>query len=300
MTTDRGDFPEYLTFSQRHGYEPLPEPMRLEEISDGLRQEIWGLIKEVLYEKRLPLQAVTFRQPTRYGFHQKDFLFFQRILGKVTGTFDPNSSYEAIYEHLHHTIQSGPFNKVLDLLLVLINDRRGLEEIVDALEEAFERYAAAYRLDTSEKPYQFVPQASKQQGEATRQAIETVHEGGIEGAASHLRQAVDHINAHQYADAVADSIHAVVSVARAIDPKANKDLGPALISLENAGLLKHSALKRAFTALYGYTSDEEGIRKALVYSDAADVGLDEAVFMLGACASFAAYLTQKHRQASRE
>ena len=31
--------------------------------------------------------------------------------------------------------------------------------------------------------------------------------------------------------------------------------------------------------------------------DSAAVGLDEAMFMFGACASFAAYLAQKHRQA---
>ena len=33
MANNRGDFPDHLTFSQRYGYAPLPEPMRLEEIS---------------------------------------------------------------------------------------------------------------------------------------------------------------------------------------------------------------------------------------------------------------------------
>ena len=87
------------------------------------------------------------------------------------------------------------------------------------------------------------------------------------------------------------------SVARVIDPKTSQTLGPALDSLEKAGLLKHPALKGAFDKLYGYASDEQGIRHALLDRDAADVGLDEAVFMFGACASFAAYLADKHRQA---
>ena len=40
------------SFSQRYGYEPLPEPMRLEEISNDLRREIWNAVREVLVEKR--------------------------------------------------------------------------------------------------------------------------------------------------------------------------------------------------------------------------------------------------------
>ena len=33
---------EPLTFSQRYGYEALPEPMQLEKLSDTLRREVWG------------------------------------------------------------------------------------------------------------------------------------------------------------------------------------------------------------------------------------------------------------------
>ena len=40
MTSERADLSDHLTFSQRHGYEPLPEPMKLEEISDDLRREM--------------------------------------------------------------------------------------------------------------------------------------------------------------------------------------------------------------------------------------------------------------------
>ena len=97
-------------------------------------------------------------------------------------------------------------------------------------------------------------------------------------------------------DSISDSIHAVESAARVLDPQASKTLTPALNSLEKAGVLKHRALKEAFAKLYGYTSDEQGIRHALLDQNAADVGLEEALFMFGACASFAAYLTEKHRQ----
>ena len=50
------------------------------------------------------------------------------------------------------------------------------------------------------------------------------------------------------------------------------------------------------------TSDEQGIRHAMLAPADSNVGVDEAVFMLSACASFASYLRRKHmaREAPRE
>ena len=120
----------------------------------------------------------------------------------------------------------------------------------------------------------------------------------MKGAVTHLRESAKHINLGQFADSVIDSISAIESVARLIDPRASNTLTSALNSLENAGLLNHKALKKAFFNLYGYTSDEQGIRHALLEKDLPEVGMDEAIFMFGACASFAAYLVEKHRKTS--
>ena len=111
---------------------------------------------------------------------------------------------------------------------------------------------------------------------------------------AHLRRASECINAGDWAGSVRESIHSVESVARQLDSGAAKTLEPALKSLEKRGAL-HTALKDAFSKLYGYTSDEQGIRHALLDQPEANVGIDEAVFMLGACASFASYLWRKHQ-----
>ena len=53
--------------------------------------------------------------------------------------------------------------------------------------------------------------------------------------------------------------------------------------------------KEALLKLYGYTSNEEGIRHSLIDEGQANVGMDEAIFMLGACASFSSYLLRKYK-----
>ena len=198
-------------------------------------------------------------------------------------------------------------NVVLDLIETVINE--GIQTQISTqcavfatnIRDVFESHAA-YRLDTETDIVQFFPRSSEEQGKATQQAIKTIQDGGMTGAATHLRNAAKEINKGDkkgFAQSVADSIHAVESVARMIDPKASKELGPALTSLTNTGVIKHPALKGAFAKLYGYTSDEQGIRHALLEKDSPAVDIDEAVFMFGACASFAAYLVNKYQKMNR-
>lgn len=295
--TDESDFPVHLTFSQRYGYEPLPEPMKLEEISDDLRREIWMAIKEYLHEIRRQVRAAIARRPSEFIFSQRDMLFLQRVFSRHFQAIEPDVRYGQVVTNFYDTILKREFNVVLDLLEHFVNDQESPKNVAQKIGRLFHHYSAPYSLNLSRRPYRFIPSVTKEQGKATQQALDTISKSGMDGPASHLRQAAEHINVQQYADAITDCIHAVESVARIIDPKSNKTLGPALESLERTGVLRHPALKEAFKKLYGYTSNEQGLRHALLDQDAADVGLDEALFMFGACASFTAYLTQKHRQA---
>ena len=295
MPNNKNNFADGLTFSQRYGYEPLPKPMQLEELSDDLRREIWNETRSLLAS----FSTMDFKDEYYFSFEDR---FIERVLGKFLRKPEDeiDTSYWTVMELFKDWILKGPFNKVLDLIGIIANDDSGYgAELADPIRESFERCAAAYYLDMSRHPYQFIPRSNQAQGEATREAIKTISEGGMAGAETHLRQAAKHINARRFADAVRDSIHAVESVARQIDPK-SKTLGPALNALEKAGLINHPALKEAFSKLYGYTSDEQGIRHALLEKDSPDVGLDEAMFMFGACASFAAYLVNKHQKADQQ
>ena len=293
MTNRRDEFAGHLTFSRRYGYEPLPEPMRLEEISDDLKREIFNAIR-VLFLGITNLSG-------KY-FVDDEARFIERVFGRIFGQTEDKigNRLDDVMEWTTRIVFKFAFNRILDFLEIIMNDDHDTMHFSDRIQGLFERHGAAYRLDTSQHPYQFFPRATKEQGDATQEAIETLRDGNMDGAATHLRQAAEHINAQQYADSIADSIHAVESVARVIDPKANETLGPALNSLERAGLLKHPALKKALNGLYTYTNKEQGIRHALTDQSAADVGLDEAMFMFGACASFAAYLANKHRQVGRQ
>ena len=65
--------------------------------------------------------------------------------------------------------------------------------------------------------------------------------------------------------------------------------------IANSDHENHPALTKALASLYGYTSDEKGIRHPLLASDVSKVHMHEAVFMYGACAAFITYLIARAR-----
>ncbi len=291
MTAKRGDFPGHLTFSQRHGYEPFPEPMQLEQISPDLRREIWNLVYLLFLDNALDTYQGGAFEP---DYAKTIAVVFGRFVGRPISQITVKySEISRITERL--TLEEN-FNRLLDFLEIMIDEHES-SDLAEKIGSLFTKHAAAYWLDTSSTPCRFIPCSSQEQGLATQRALEFIRQAGMTGATAHLHQAARSMNEQRHADSIRESIHAVESVARIIDPASGKTLGPALKSLEEAGVLKHPALKDAFQKLYGYTNDEQGIRHALLDSNTADVGLEEAQFMFGACASFAAYLTQKHQRA---
>ena len=284
----------YPTFSERFGYSPLPNPMQLKELSPDVRRDVWNAAREFF----LALRSYGFSD---YVFKEDECRIVERILGRIFKMSEDeiDTGYHNVMSAVKTIILEQPFNEVLDLLELVLREEK-TEAFARRTALAFETHAAAYWLDVTRPPYRFFPRSSEVQGGATKDAIQTIQTAGMEGAETHLRLAAEHINSGAYAESVKDSILAVESVARLIDPKAEKTLGPALTSLEANGVIRHRALKEAFSKLYGYTNDEQGVRHALLDKASPTVGVDEAMFMFGACASFAAYLSNKHREAPRK
>lgn len=279
-----------LTFSQREGKAPLPEPMRLEHVSKDFRNLVWLAIYKIIREESI-----------NDSFYHEGASMLDIVPDYIVRALsDPhdhiNDKPSEHQKFLQGIIRRGSYDKVVTLVEFILRHNLCPTQLQYDLENAFKEVPIAYTIQTVNGLPTIVPRSSEESGTATQQAIETIEQKGPEGAKTHLRDAAEAINEKRYADAVRESIHAVESVARTIDPKASKTLRPALRSLEAGGVLKHPALQEACIKLYKYTSDENGIRHALLDERAAYVDLDDAVFMFGACASFAAYLVNRHKQ----
>jgi hypothetical protein len=91
-------------------------------------------------------------------------------------------------------------------------------------------------------------------------------------------------------NSIKESISAVEAAARFLTKRENATLPDALKLLDNQRPL-HPAFKEALVKLYGWTSDEGGIRHAI--KDAENVERADAQFMLVACSAFVNYLVTR-------
>jgi len=97
-----------------------------------------------------------------------------------------------------------------------------------------------------------------------------------------------------YRNSIKESISAVESLGKIVSKQNKATLGPALNAVEKTTKL-HPVLKEAFQKLYGYTSDAQGIRHALM--DEPTLDIEDAKFMLISCSAFVNYLVVKAQKA---
>lgn len=271
-----------LTFSQREGKAPLPEPMALKSLSKKFRIRL--------------ARTITDKIPSIYVTQNEMNAVLSDHTCEVLEIYDepnkhyPNSDKKFVKEYC----QELPYDKVLTLIEFVLQHDRCSSDLRDNLVRVFDQPPlVAYHVQKLNGQLTIVARSDTESGLAARLNLETVENRGPEGAREHLRKAANNLNEEKYADSMRDSIHAMEAVARTIDPDAGT-LDQALKKLERKGFLEHGAIKQAFEKLYGYTSDEKGIRHSLTAEGAPNVGLDEAMFMFSACAAGAAYLIGRH------
>ena len=277
--------PRSLSFSQAHGYEALPQQLRLEELSEKARVRFWNVL----------FSASGGRVGVGYpGAWQEIFMsiytdFLNKPLDrKISERVALSRPFD---EFLKSTILNLSFNAVFDLLLAVMRHKRCPTTTISQVAEVFQNFQLAYVLDVGPPPTIY-PATTPEEGSAVVEALDQLRSAGLAAPREHLQTAAANINKQDWAGSVRESIHAVESVARQIAQQA-KTLSEALKVLSEKRLLEHPALRDGFNKIYGYTNDEQGIRHALLDDDKSNVGREEAVFMLGACASFASYLCRK-------
>jgi hypothetical protein len=275
MTSDQ----PYIPFSQRTGLEPIPPQLKLGEVSADLRRLLdYYISLEIDRETGSNYERSYFRNHWERVATDLHVLFFNQ----AADTFEdsPNNLKKA----LKVLIQKASIGRLFDLVEFFVQHPRCSNELKDELAGAFARARAAYRIVDG----QIIGIGTEEQASAFGRAVADAEAKNAGAARKHLIAAGLSLRNSDWAGSVRESIHAVEAMALRLAP-GTTTLGPALATLEKQGHL-HGSLKAAFGSLYGYSSNEEGIRHALVFKEEAQVDEADALFMLGACASFVSYL----------
>ena len=277
-----------ITFSQAEGIDSLPQRAKLRELPKKARNALWSRLYQLTdYCKYESYDYMALGKPwdsILYDYH----IFF---LIKPGDEFD--DSVDDQQSEIKQLFLSGEYNRVFDFLQFVLRHELVPDGFGEFVAATLHECLCAYSLITIESVWTIMPTAIPEQRISVEKALRVLTDGPFGGAREHLRKSVDCINTGDYSGSVRESIHAVESVARRLDSNA-RTLSGALASLAERGLVLHGAFKSGIKQLYGYASDEDGIRHSLSGATA-NVDVADAVFMFGACASFAAFLVEKAR-----
>ena len=150
-----------------------------------------------------------------------------------------------------------------------------------------EREKSGYRIISA----QLVPITDPIEVAAVSEA--TLASGAFVAARQHTQAAISLFSKKpepDYRNAIKEAISAVEAAARVITENPKATLGDALKKI-NENMAIHPALREAMNKLYGYTSDEGGIRHAML--EESNIDEAEAKFMIVACSAFVNFCVQR-------
>lgn len=278
-------------FSDVSGISPCNNTIQLEEFDDITRTRISNILNEMLedvFEHTGVFYYNLYRPKDVTDVFCKDLLndvFCKRTTLPIGHAFD----WRLMFERVNEVIESATFNEVLDIVEYICNwvsssVEQNKEFMFPIINKLFEKEYVGYR---------FVNKRIVAISDQTEiQEIEEACRNPYEGCRVQLQKALDFLADREnkdYKNSIKESISAVESICQIIVGDKKATLGEALKKLEDNGMSIHSALKSAFHKLYGYTSDQGGIRHAEGMFES-NVTFEEAKFMLVSCSAFINYL----------
>jgi len=271
------------TFSQRRGFKAVSEVIQIKSMSQELRISLWNVLSEnFLHSYSKDMFGLT----KIYNGKFIDEFFKYLWIDYFKLPLDRLPEFQSWKtEEIYAYFQKFEWNEVYDFLEVTINYFQCFK-LVNDVNFVLERELAGYRFVGTV----FTEITNEQEIEMLENVID---DKDFPAVATHLRRALTLMSDREnpdYRNSIKESISAVESLAKFITNKPKATLGEALKILESSNNL-HPALKSSFLSLYGYTSDEGGIRHGML--DEPNLTVNDAKFFWLSCTSFINYLKSK-------
>ncbi len=174
-----------------------------------------------------------------------------------------------------------------------VRQRYRKDQLTAVFNRIFEEELSGYRFIAGE----LVPLSSPSEVAAIESALATTSATGLAGAHAHISTALKLLAKRpdpDYRNSIKESISAVEALAKQLGSADSQGLAGALTELGKKVPI-HGGLRSGLLSLYGYTSDQGGIRHAML--EEPDLGYDDAKYMAVACSAFVNFLAAKAQAA---
>lgn len=263
------------SFSQRYGYEPASKAIQREDMDEDLRIGLWNVFYILIRKLR--------NDDCQNLMRNIWVNYLIKPINEIPGYTDTYYG-NGLITIFQNYFKNAEWNAVYDLIEFVAKNtevRVGLS-FRNEINQCLEKECSAYRFVKKE----IVEITSETEIKEIEDAIDNSQSAVQEHLNKSLSLFSDRENP-DYPNSIKESISAVESVCKIISGKEKATLPDALKVIETKRDI-HPAFKKALESLYGYTSDEGGIRHSLLEKD--NVAPEDAKFMLVICSAFVNYL----------
>jgi AbiJ N-terminal domain 4 len=271
-------------FSERYGYKPIRDQIQKGSVDEQTRTLLWNFLKVALWDDW---------ESYRYGWteHSKavnDLMtrmwvhYFNASLDNLP-EFNPNW-HSGAYTIIKGHFMDAKWFEVYDFLEFVVQNWSGgaKDRIVAGINSVLEKQLCGFRFVSE----QIAPITDGRELEAIDQAASNAPDA----VKRHISRAVELLSdrdSPDYQNSVKEAISAIEALCQTVTGDNKGTLGKLLGKID--GL--HPAFKKALSSMYGFTSDAEGIRHALL--DEPTLTFTDAKFFLVQAAAFINYISGK-------
>ena len=281
-----------MRFSERKGITPVRTELQASGIDDKLRNRLWNVLCECW-----PSYAP--KSPYIHGPYETEQALFRTLWHDFfKAPLDTMDTYtNAIVDEFRKFFFKCEWYSVYDftefVACALEADGRDPREFTSRCNQVLKEEMSAFRFVGN----LIAPLTSEEEVTEIRQAAALPDPFNC--VAKHIDQSLSLLanrTRPDYRNSIKEAISAVEAICSLVAGIPKADLSRALDALQTRGNVKlHPAMRLAFEKLYAYTSDEDGVRHALM--EESTLGQDDAKFMLIACSAFVNFLVAKVEEA---
>ncbi len=277
-----------MSFSRRQGI-VVAKTLQLNSMDQDLRNGLWNVFD--IFVGRTIDNEQWERQTTKQSPCRRMFGRLWMHLFKWPLDTMPRLANDALRDIRRWYFDNlVPWHRLYDFVEFVAENIESPEEFKEACNNFLEREVSAYRFIGDI----IAPLTNAQEIEAIQAAASEV--GPLTPVSTHIKTALELLanrTEPDFRNSMKDSISAVESVVKIITGDAIGTLGKMLDKI-GPQLNLHPSLVAGFKSLYGYTSDDQGIRHAL--KDDRTPELEDARYFLVTCSAFTNYLIEKARK----
>lgn len=267
-------------FSQRYGHVIVEDIIQTNDLNQDSRVAIWNCLYTGFFgntDKFAPAlrcASAIWRE------------YLNRSADKEPHYSKDYPSTKSLLAHIKTIILQEHWYRVYDLIEFIIK-RTGVSfDVTSNINRVFKNKNIGYTIIDDV----VTPISNEMEVESLQNSIDA----GTDSSRAHFERSLLLLTNREQPDfrnSIKESISAIESLCKKISGNDKGTLGDCLKTIEDKGHI-HPAMKRAFQQLYGYTSDQGGIRHALT-DGSEEPTLEDARYMLVICSAFSNYLISK-------